>query len=109
MHNLIPHGWINEYISKIQNDIQFETKFLKWLKLIVPEDIISIRVDQNFTPNAIGMLINHCNNYFKKMICNKNNHNNEHSASFVTCQFSTLTMMFGHPQALACHKNIQYQ
>ena len=39
-----------------QNGVQFEIKSLL-SSFIVPEDIISIRLDKNFTMNATGMVL----------------------------------------------------
>ena len=58
MRNSIPCGLINEYTY--QNGVQFEIKSLQLFRLsffIVPADIISILADQNFTMNAIGMVL----------------------------------------------------
>ena len=51
---LIPRGYTNK------NGVQFEIKSLPLLRLssfMVSEDIISILVDQNFTMNAMGMVL----------------------------------------------------
>ena len=116
MHNLIPHGWLmntNIKDSKL-HPIWDKMSEVVENQFTLPEDIISILVDRNFTPNAIGMLKNHCNISKKWSVCKIMNreltsYKTRWLASFVTCQFSTLAMTFGYPQALACHKKIQYQ
>ena len=58
MRNSIPCGLINEYTY--ENGVQFYIKSLQLLRLssfIVSEDIISIRLDQNFAMNVIGMVL----------------------------------------------------
>ena len=60
MRNSIPGGSINQYTY--ENGVQFEIKSLQSSRLssfTVPEDtcIISVIVDQNFTMNAIGMVL----------------------------------------------------
>ena len=55
---LIPRGLDNEYTY--ENGVQFEIKTLQSLRLssfIVPEDIISVIVHQNFTMNATGIVL----------------------------------------------------
>ena len=58
MRNLIPCGSISEYTY--ENGVQFEIKSLQSSRLssfIVSEDIISVNLDQNFTMNAIGIVL----------------------------------------------------
>ena len=58
MRNKISRGSINEYTY--ENGVNFEIKSFPSLRLssfIVSEDIISILVDQNFTMNATGMVL----------------------------------------------------
>ena len=55
---LIPRGSINEYTYK--NGVQFEIKSVQSFRLstfIVSEDIVLILVDQNFTMNGTGMVL----------------------------------------------------
>ena len=78
MHvHLIPRGSINEYTY--ENGIQFEIKSLQSFRLyffIASEGIISVIVDQNFTMNATGMVL--------ESLCLENKYD---VASFATCQF----------------------
>ena len=58
MCNSNPRGSINEYTYK--HGVQFKIKCLQLSRLssfTVPGDIISILVDNNFTMNAIGMVL----------------------------------------------------
>ena len=53
MSNEIARGSINEYTY--ENGVRFE--LLRLSSFIVSEDIISILVDQNFTMNATGIVL----------------------------------------------------
>ena len=88
---------------------------------IVPEDIISVIVDQNFTMNAIEMVLDHYgSSTSKKMICLENNNSNINNINnnnnmmkilpvFATCRFSTLKRISSCLEDVVSHKNTRYQ
>ena len=82
------------------DDIQFETVFFH----STYKDIVSILVDQNFTMNAIGMVLESKRFVWKIMI-----YEAEFVASFATRHFSTLTTIFGHLDDVGSHKNTRYE
>ena len=77
---------------------------LRLSSFIVPKDIVSILVDQNFTMNAIGMVLESKRFVWKIMI-----YEAEFVASFATRHFSTLTTIFGHLDDVGSHKNTRYE
>ena len=87
------------------SNVQLVTIYnLRLSSFIVPKDIFSILVDQNFTMNAIGMVLESKRFVWKIMI-----YEAEFVASFATRHFSTLTTIFGHLDDVGSHKNTRYE